>query len=150
MEYFINCNTSPLSPFAGALNQQQVQHLYRRLGFSASIPTVNGQVGQNAGPLVDTLINQAINAQPIPAPAWHSAGPVGTTGPKNQRSGRADQQNNRSSKDTDPKNLTSGYFLFEKQCAGEQAEDQLNLPQRFDVSCVLQGEGGEPAKAADH
>lgn len=70
MEYFINCNTSPLSPLAGALTQQQVQHLYRRLGFSASVQTINAGTGQTAGALVDTLINQATNIAPLPAPAW--------------------------------------------------------------------------------
>jgi len=70
MEYFINCNTSPLSPLAGPLTQQQVQHLYRRLGFSASVQTINAGTGQTAGALVDTLINQAINIAPLPAPAW--------------------------------------------------------------------------------
>ena len=70
MEYFINCNTSPLSEYAGALNQQQVQHLYRRLGFSASVQTINAGTGQTAGALVDTLINQAINLAPLPAPVW--------------------------------------------------------------------------------
>ena len=70
MEYFVNCNTSTLAPHTNALSKEQVQHLYRRLGFSASIPTVDGQVGQNAGSLVDTLINQAINMPPLPAPVW--------------------------------------------------------------------------------
>lgn len=70
MEYFINCNTSPLSPYAGALTQQQVEHLYRRLGFSASVQTITAGTGQTAGTLVDTLINQAINTTPIPAPVW--------------------------------------------------------------------------------
>ncbi len=70
MEYFINCNTSPLSPYAGALTQQQVEHLYRRLGFSASVQTINAGTGQTPGALVDTLINQAIGLAPLPAPVW--------------------------------------------------------------------------------
>jgi len=70
MEYFINCNTSPLSPFAGTLSQPQVEHLYRRLGFSASVETINSGTGQTAGALVDTLINQALNLTPLPAPVW--------------------------------------------------------------------------------
>ena len=70
MEYFINCNTSPLSPYAGTLNQQQVQHLYRRLGFSASVQTINAGTVPTAGALVDTLINQAINTAELPAPTW--------------------------------------------------------------------------------
>lgn len=70
MEYFINCNTSTLLPYAAPLNQQQAAHLYRRLGFSATVQTINAATGQNAGALVDTLINQALNLAPIPAPAW--------------------------------------------------------------------------------
>ncbi len=70
MEYFVNCNTSTLAPYTNALSKEQVQHLYRRLGFSASVQTVNSQISQNLGQLVDTLINEAINLQPIPAPAW--------------------------------------------------------------------------------
>ncbi len=70
MEYFINCNTSTLSQYAGALTQQQVQHLYRRLGFSASVQTVNAGVGQTANALVDSLINEALTISPLPAPVW--------------------------------------------------------------------------------
>ena len=70
MEYFVNCNISTLAPYTNALSKEQVQHLYRRLGFSASVQNVNTQVGQNAGQLVDNLINQAINTAPIPAPTW--------------------------------------------------------------------------------
>lgn len=70
MEYFVNCNTSTLAPYTNALSKEQVEHLYRRLGFSASIQLVNSQTGQNAGTLVDSLINQAQNEPPIPAPVW--------------------------------------------------------------------------------
>ncbi|MFS4493114.1 DUF1800 domain-containing protein [Maribacter sp. 2308TA10-17] len=70
MEYFINCNTSPLTPYAGGLTKEQVQHLYRRLGFSASIQTINDQTGQNANALVDSLINEALNKPILPAPTW--------------------------------------------------------------------------------
>ncbi len=70
MEYFVNCNASTLAPHTNALTKEQVQHLYRRLGFSASIQTVNSQVGQNADQVVDNLVNQAINTAPLPAPTW--------------------------------------------------------------------------------
>lgn len=70
MEYFVNCNTATLAPYNNALTKEQVQHLYRRLGFSASVPTVNGQIGQNSGQLVDTLINEAISMPTVAAPAW--------------------------------------------------------------------------------
>lgn len=70
MEYFINCNTAPLAPYATPLDRSKAAHLYRRLGFSASVQTIDQAVGQNAGALVDTLISQAIGQAPVPAPTW--------------------------------------------------------------------------------
>lgn len=70
MEYFINCNTSTLAPYSTPLDQRRASHLYRRLGFSASVATINDAVGQNAGNLVDTLVDQALNMAPTPAPVW--------------------------------------------------------------------------------
>ena len=70
MEYFINCNTSTLAPFNAPLDQLRASHLYRRLGFSASVETINQAVGQNAGTLVDFLVDQAINMPPLAAPTW--------------------------------------------------------------------------------
>jgi len=70
MEYFVNCNTSTLAPYTTPLDKVRAAHLYRRLGFSASVQTINQAVGQNAGTLVDTLINEAIAMPPLPAPAW--------------------------------------------------------------------------------
>jgi len=70
MEYLINCNTSSLAPHTTPLTQQQVAHIYRRLGFSASVQTINTHTGQTAGPLIDTLINEALNIAPLPAPVW--------------------------------------------------------------------------------
>ena len=70
MEYFVNCNTSTLAPYTTPLDRTRVAHLYRRLGFSASVETINQAVGLSAGALVDTLVNQAINMAPTPAPTW--------------------------------------------------------------------------------
>ncbi|MEC7265497.1 MAG: DUF1800 domain-containing protein [Bacteroidota bacterium] len=70
MEYFINCNTSTLAPYTTPLDELRAAHLYRRLGFSASVDTINAAVGQTAGSLVDNLVNQALAAPVIPAPAW--------------------------------------------------------------------------------
>lgn len=70
MEYFINCNTAPLAPYTTPLDGNRAAHLYRRLGFSASAQTINQAVGQTAGALVDTLINQALNLAPLPPPVW--------------------------------------------------------------------------------
>lgn len=70
MEYFINCNTSTLAPYTAPLDQLRASHLYRRLGFSASVTTINQATGQTAEILVDNLVNQAMNLAPIEAPAW--------------------------------------------------------------------------------
>lgn len=70
MEYFINCNTSTLAPYTVPLDELRAAHLYRRLGFSASVETINLAVGQTASTLVDTLVNEALNMAPIPAPIW--------------------------------------------------------------------------------
>ncbi|HCO85732.1 MAG TPA: DUF1800 domain-containing protein, partial [Arenibacter sp.] len=61
MEFFINCNTSSLAPYTTPLDGQRAQHLYRRLGFSASVQTINQATGQTAGNLVDSLILEAQN-----------------------------------------------------------------------------------------
>ncbi|MDT7828563.1 DUF1800 domain-containing protein [Pricia sp. S334] len=70
MEYFMNCNTAPLTPYSTPLDRDKAAHLYRRLGFSASTQTLDQAVGQNAGTLVDFLINEALNQSPIPPPVW--------------------------------------------------------------------------------
>ncbi len=70
MEYFVNCNTSTLAPYATPLDRTKAAHLYRRLGFSASVQTIDQAVGQNAGTLVDNLVNQAVTMPPLPPPAW--------------------------------------------------------------------------------
>nr|WP_321414900.1 DUF1800 domain-containing protein [uncultured Allomuricauda sp.] len=70
MEYFINCNSSTLAPYTTPLDGLRAAHLYRRLGFSASVRTINAAVGESAGALVDNLVNQALAAIPIPAPEW--------------------------------------------------------------------------------
>lgn len=70
MEFFVNCNTSTLAPYTQPLDTYRAAHLYRRLGFSASVTTINQAVGQAAGSVVDTLINEAINMPPLAAPIW--------------------------------------------------------------------------------
>lgn len=70
MEYFVNCNTSPIDVYTIPLDKVKAAHLYRRLGFSASVQTIDAAIGANAGTLVDNLINQAIGTPPLPPPAW--------------------------------------------------------------------------------
>lgn len=70
MDYFVNCNTSTLAPYTTPLDAYRAAHLYRRLGFSASVQTINQAVGQTAGTLVDALISEATGMPPTPAPSW--------------------------------------------------------------------------------
>ncbi|HDZ14929.1 hypothetical protein LCGC14_0677880 [marine sediment metagenome] len=70
MEYLVNCNTAPLTPYTIPIDRNKAAHLYRRLGFSASIETLNQAVGQDAATLVDAIVNQALNQNPLPAPVW--------------------------------------------------------------------------------
>lgn len=72
MEYFVNCNTSTLALYTTPLDKSKAEHLYRRLGFSASVQTIDQVVttGQTADELVDNLITQALGMLPTPAPTW--------------------------------------------------------------------------------
>ncbi|MCO5725104.1 DUF1800 domain-containing protein [Robiginitalea marina] len=70
MEYFVNCNTAPLTPFTTPLDRSRVQHLFRRVGFSATIARVNQAIGQDAGTLVDQIIADALSLPPQAAPPW--------------------------------------------------------------------------------
>lgn len=70
MEYFVNCNTAPLAPYTTPLDRTRVQHLFRRVGFSASIARVNQAIGQDAGTLVDQIVGEALSLPPQAAPPW--------------------------------------------------------------------------------
>jgi len=70
MEYFVNCNTGTLAPYSVPLDNVKAAHLYRRLGFSASVQTIDSATGANAGTLVDVLVNQALATPDLPAPVW--------------------------------------------------------------------------------
>ncbi|MEX0275723.1 MAG: DUF1800 family protein [Flavobacteriaceae bacterium] len=70
MEYFVNCNSAGLAPYSQPLDESRALHLYRRLGFSASVGMIDSAIGQNVGTLVDQLIDEAVNMALTPAPAW--------------------------------------------------------------------------------
>ncbi len=70
MEYFVNCNTSTLAPYTQPLDKMRAAHLYRRLGFSASVGTINAAIGRSASDLVDELVDQALGIAPIAPPEW--------------------------------------------------------------------------------
>ncbi len=59
-----------MAPYTTPLDELRAAHLYRRLGFSASVQTINAAVGQTADTLVDNLVDQALATPPIPAPTW--------------------------------------------------------------------------------
>lgn len=70
MEYFVNCNNSSIDEYTGTLDVKKAAHLYRRLGFSASVDTINAVVNMPASALVDQLVNEAIALAPTTAPVW--------------------------------------------------------------------------------
>jgi len=72
MEYFVNCNNSSINEYTGTLDANKAAHLYKRLGFSASIKEINAIVtaGTNATELIDQLINEALALPTTPAPTW--------------------------------------------------------------------------------
>ena len=70
MEYFVNCNTAPLSLYTTPLDRTKALHLYRRLGFSASVATIDQAVGQTAEMIVNNVMAQATSQTPIAPPTW--------------------------------------------------------------------------------
>ena len=70
MEYFVNCNTGTLAPYSLPLDAHKAAHLYRRIGFSASVADINSAIGQTADNLVDNLVDEALAMAPTAAPAW--------------------------------------------------------------------------------
>ncbi|MBT2159989.1 DUF1800 domain-containing protein [Zobellia barbeyronii] len=70
MEYFVNCNTAPLAPYTTPLDRNRAAHLYRRLGFSASVQTIDQAVGSTAETIVNAIMSQAASAPTIPKPEW--------------------------------------------------------------------------------
>ncbi|QLG44884.1 DUF1800 domain-containing protein [Costertonia aggregata] len=70
MEYFVNCNLGTLAPYTTPLDRAKAKHLYRRLGFSASVATIDAAVGQSATAIADALVDQALALPPLPEPVW--------------------------------------------------------------------------------
>lgn len=70
MEFFVNCNTAGLAPYNTALTRDKAEHLYRRLGFSASVDTINQAIGMNSSTLVDQLVAEAVALPTTTPPVW--------------------------------------------------------------------------------
>ncbi len=69
-----NCATGTLAPYVpsgGApWNRDRLQHLYRRMGFSADRTTLEAGLGESPAALVDQLIDAAIAAPNLAIPEW--------------------------------------------------------------------------------
>lgn len=69
-----NCNTSSLDAYIPSTSNpwdiKKVKHLYRRLGFGASIEMINDALNKTPSELIDNLITEAVNIIPIADPGW--------------------------------------------------------------------------------
>ncbi len=65
-----NCANGTLAPYVGNLTQDQVLHLYRRMGFGATPQQVEEGMTKSASDLVDQILDEALDL-PLPtAPEW--------------------------------------------------------------------------------
>ena len=69
MEYFVNCNTSTLAPYTTPLDRNRAAHLDRRLGFSASVETIDQAVGADAERIGRWSYSMQ-RSTVTPAPVW--------------------------------------------------------------------------------
>lgn len=69
-----NCNLSDLAVFVpdaqNLWNVNKVQHLYRRLGFSASNATIQNALTDTPSTHIDTLFDNTIALGTMPPPTW--------------------------------------------------------------------------------
>ncbi len=70
----LNCATSTLAPYvpdsSRPWNRRRAAHLFRRMGFGAPLPQIEAALNQAPLDVVNALLDQALNAPPIPQPAW--------------------------------------------------------------------------------
>lgn len=68
------CNASSLNIYipsgSNPWDVQKIKHLYRRLGYGASLSMTNSSLSKNPAVLVDEIIDQALAISPTPAPDW--------------------------------------------------------------------------------
>ncbi|WP_233558598.1 DUF1800 family protein [Aquimarina sp. BL5] len=69
-----SCNVASLNVYSptntNPWNRQKINHLYRRLGFGATPEMVDSALNQSPSNLIDSLIDEALNLNPTPAPEW--------------------------------------------------------------------------------
>ena len=70
----LSCNTATLSPYVPSggnpWNTTKIKHAYRRLAFGASVMQVDDDLALSPGDFIDTLVDNAFNLPPAPAPFW--------------------------------------------------------------------------------
>ncbi len=66
-----NCNTSSITSLNTPLSIENVKHLFRRVGFGINHEEATKLAGKNPEEVVDTIITDAINSNPIDRPIWH-------------------------------------------------------------------------------
>ena len=73
-ELLTSCNTASISPYVPDGNNpwdvQKVQHVFRRLGFGATMASVDSALNQSPGDLIDQLVDDAIALPVTTAPPW--------------------------------------------------------------------------------
>lgn len=74
METVLNCTSGTLAPYTPSANwpwdRRRAAHLYRRLGFGAPFPVLEQALAQNPLNLVDSLVDDALNAPLSSPPDW--------------------------------------------------------------------------------
>lgn len=69
-----SCNNSTLAPFESSSNNpwntDKIKHVFRRLGFGASLDDVDNALSLNPGQFIESLVNSAKNMAPTQAPFW--------------------------------------------------------------------------------
>ncbi|MBX2828570.1 MAG: DUF1800 domain-containing protein [Flavobacteriaceae bacterium] len=69
-----SCNTSTLAPYipdaGNPWNTAKIKHVFRRLGYGASVTRVDDALPLSPDEFIDNLVDSAFNLPPAPAPEW--------------------------------------------------------------------------------
>ncbi|NND62460.1 MAG: DUF1800 domain-containing protein [Flavobacteriaceae bacterium] len=69
-----SCNAATLDPYvpsgSNPWNTSKIKHIYRRLGFGASIMEVDDALALSPSDFIDSLVDDAFNLPPTAAPPW--------------------------------------------------------------------------------
>ncbi len=65
-----DCVNGTIAPLNASLTGQQVQHLFRRIGFGIHYKQIEEYVGRNSNQVVNELLQQAVNQELNEPPTW--------------------------------------------------------------------------------